>query len=128
MKSVTRLEKITPKFLNFRVRGTTTNQIEDGTLIDYSLRLHGVPLRWQSRIESWKPNQVFVDVQTRGPYRLWHHMHEFQEENGGTLIRDKVRYELPFGSLGDLLTGRWVRHDLEEVFRFRRERIARLVS
>jgi uncharacterized protein (TIGR01777 family) len=122
------LEKITPAFLRFRVLGTTTAPIGAGTLIDYALRLHGIPLRWQSRIESWTPNRLFVDVQTRGPYALWHHCHEFEPDDGGTVIRDRVRYRLPFGALGDLIAGWLVRRDLEAVFDFRRQRIEELLA
>ena len=70
---------------------------------------------------------MFVDVQTRGPYTLWHHTHEFEPADGGTVIRDRVRYRLPFGALGDLVAGRMVRRDLEAVFDFRRQRIQEFI-
>jgi uncharacterized protein (TIGR01777 family) len=122
------LERITPAFLRFRTLGTTTAQIGNGTLINYALRLHGIPLRWQSRIESWVPGRMFVDVQTRGPYALWHHTHEFEPDDGGTIIRDRVRYRLPFGALGDLMGGKLVRRDLDAIFDFRRQRIQELLG
>ena len=122
------LEQITPSFLRFRVLGATTTLVENGTLIDYALRLHAIPLRWQSRIESWMPGRKFVDVQTRGPYALWHHTHEFEPDDGGTIIRDRVRYRLPFGALGDAIAGWLVRRDLHAVFDFRRNRIEELMA
>jgi len=122
------LEQITPSFLRFRVLGATTPHLGNGTLIDYALRLHGIPLRWQSLIESWMPNRAFVDVQTRGPYALWRHTHEFEAVDGGTVIRDRVRYRLPCGALGDLIAGSMVRRDLEAVFDFRRQRIEELLA
>lgn len=120
------LEKITPEFVHFRVVATTTSQLRAGTCIDYRLRLHGVPVRWQSRIESWDPNRRFVDVQTRGPYKLWHHTHEFEPFRDGTIIRDRVRYELPVGALGELVAGRLVTRDIQSIFDFRREKISEL--
>jgi len=122
------LEQITPAFLRFRVLGTTTSQIGNGTLINYALRLHGIPLRWQSRIESWAPPRVFVDTQTRGPYALWHHTHEFEADDGGTIIRDRVRYRLPLGALGNWIGGGLVRLDLAAIFDFRRQRIQELLG
>jgi uncharacterized protein (TIGR01777 family) len=122
------LERITPDFLRFRVLGATTDRIGNGTLIDYALRLHGIPVRWQSRIESWEPNRRFVDLQTRGPYSLWHHAHEFEPDGGGTIVRDRVRYRLPLGALGELIAGRLVRRDLEAVFECRRRRIGELID
>ena len=44
---------------------------------EYRLRVHGIPLRWISRIERWEPGWAFEDVQVKGPYRLWRHRHEF---------------------------------------------------
>lgn len=116
------LEKIIPEFVHFRVLSTTTSALRAGTRINYRLRLHGVPLRWQSRIESWEPNRRFVDVQTRGPYQLWHHTHEFEPFRDGTIVRDRVRYELPMGAFGELVVGRLVARDLESIFDFRREK------
>jgi hypothetical protein len=122
------LERITPDFLRFRILGMTTQEVAEGTLIDYALRLHGIPLRWQSRIESWVPNRKFVDVQTRGPYASWHHTHEFESDDGGTIIRDRVRYRLPLGALGELAAGWLVDRDLDAVFDFRRRRIEELMA
>jgi uncharacterized protein len=97
-------------------------------LISYTLRLHGIPLRWQSRIDAWEPNRKFVDLQTRGPYTLWHHTHEFEPDDGGTVIRNRVGWRLPSGALGGLITGWLVRRDLGAVFDFRRQRIQELVA
>lgn len=118
------LETLTPPFLRFRVVGTSTPVVGDGTRIDYRLRLHGIPVGWQSVIEEWQPPHHFVDRQVRGPYALWHHTHGFEPQSGGTLLTDVVRYRLPFGRLGALIAGRLVAHDLERIFDHRRVRIA----
>ena len=73
---------------------------EAGAIIDYSLRLYGVSLKWRTRIEVFEPERRFVDTQLKGPYRTWHHLHEFEEVEQGTRMRDVVDYELPFGPLG----------------------------
>ncbi|MGE5722952.1 MAG: TIGR01777 family oxidoreductase, partial [Sphingomonadales bacterium] len=117
------LEKITPDFLRFRVLRSSTRELGAGTDIDYRLSLHGIPVRWRSRIDAWEPNRRFTDVQTRGPYKLWHHTHEFEPYAGGTLIRDRVRYALPLDVLGDLIAGGRVARDLDAIFAFRRQRI-----
>jgi len=122
------LEHITPEFLRFRVDGMNTADVQQGTCIDYRLAVHGLPMRWRSRIDSWRPGQSFVDVQTRGPYSLWHHTHEFEPANGGTIIRDRVRYALPFGAVGDLVAGALVDRDLKAIFDFRRQRIREALS
>nr|MBA2428483.1 SRPBCC family protein [Thermoleophilaceae bacterium] len=95
-----------------------------GTLIAYRLRLHGAPIRWLTRIEVWEPGRRFVDVQVSGPYALWHHLHEFAPDgDGGTVMRDTVRYGLPFGPFGALAHAVFVRRDVEAIFDFRREAV-----
>jgi len=117
------LEKITPSYLNFKVLNQSSDVISEGTKINYRLRLHGVPIWWQSKIVDWTPNQKFSDTQTRGPYNHWYHTHEFKEKRGGTLIRDHIKYKLPLGIPGDCLAGSWVQKDLENIFDYRRKRI-----
>jgi len=104
----------------------STPSLEEGTRIHYQLKIKGVPIRWQSQIESWKPNEAFVDRQLNGPYRLWHHTHSFTPLNNGTLMTDTVRYQLYGGALGSGLAGRWVRNDLKKIFNYRREEIEKI--
>lgn len=118
------LERITPPFLRFRVVGSSDATLREGSTIEYRLRLHGVPIGWRSRIESWRPSEAFVDRQIRGPYALWHHLHTFEPYAGGTLVRDRVRYRLPLGALGELVAGRLVARDLQRIFEYRRDAVA----
>jgi ligand-binding SRPBCC domain-containing protein len=119
------LEAITPPWLSFRVVTPGPVRMGPGTLIEYRLRLHGIPIRWLTRIEVWEPGRRFVDVQVRGPYRAWEHTHAFEPHEQGTLVRDTVRYALPLGPLGRLAHAAFVRRDLERIFEFRREEVAR---
>ncbi len=100
-----------------------------GTLIDYRLRLHRVPVRWRTRIEAWEPPIRFVDVQVRGPYALWEHTHTFEPAGeDSVVISDRVRYALPLGRLGEVAHELFVRRDLERIFEFRANAVARLVA
>ena len=111
------LERITPPFLEFQV--VSADEMRVGALIEYRLKLHGVPIRWLTRIEEWVPGVRFVDAQLRGPYALWHHTHEFEAHDGHTLMRDTVRYALPFGPLGTVAHRLFVRRDVERIFDYR---------
>lgn len=125
------LEAITPPWLGFRVVTPEPIAMAPGTLIDYRLRLHGIPLRWRTRIERWEPGVRFVDAQLRGPYALWHHTHEFAPAPGDptrTVMRDVVRYALPLGPLGELTHRLLVRRDLDRIFDFRAAEVARRLS
>lgn len=125
---VKNLETLTPEFLKFKVLSKSTDELQDGTQINYRLQLHGFPVRWQSTIIDWKPTQGFADIQTRGPYAYWYHRHEFEEQDGGTLIRDKATYRIPFWVFGEILASATVRKDLESIFSYRREKIEELLG
>ncbi len=120
------LEELTPKFIGFHVLGKSTEQIGEGTLIDYRMKIHGVPIKWQSRIEEWAPGRRFVDTQTKGPYQYWHHTHEFEILGQGTLIRDRVLYRVPMGRVGEMVAGGKVFGDVAKIFAYRRKRIQEL--
>lgn len=111
------LDAITPRWLHFSIVTPQPIQMRAGALIDYKLRVHGLPLRWRTLIREWQPPHYFMDEQLRGPFRMWIHEHTFEPKNGGTLARDKVRYSTPL----DFLLSRWVRRDLETIFQFRNQ-------
>lgn len=117
------LETLTPPWLNFRVLGKSTPTIQQGTLIDYVLRLYGIPIKWRTLIESWSPGESFVDTQLHGPYKKWHHTHLFKNVPGGTLMTDRVIYQVPLGRLGEITAGWKVRRDVHKIFEYRRRRI-----
>ena len=121
------LEAITPPLLRFRVVTPDPIEMRVGTFIQYRLRLHGVPVRWDTSIQAWDPPHRFVDVQVRGPYALWHHTHTFEPSGEGTLMRDLVRYAIPFGPLGALADRLLVRRDLDAIFDFRARAVTALL-
>lgn len=104
----------------------TDESIQVGQTIDYRLRVRGIPMKWQSLIEQWVPNECFVDTQVKGPYKTWHHTHRFIEMKRGTLIVDEVRYEVPGGRLGSVFLGPWIRSDVTKIFDYRRRMIERI--
>ncbi len=114
------LERITPPFLRFRILTPPPIKMAAGTVIEYRLRLFGTPIFWRTLIESWRPEESFVDSQTKGPYSLWRHTHLFEEISPGqTLMRDTVEYALPFGLAGRLAHSLFVRRWLDEIFDYR---------
>jgi hypothetical protein len=114
------LEMITPKSLSFNILTPTPIKMEKGSLIDYTIRLFGVPIHWRTLISDYEPPFRFVDQQIKGPYTFWHHTHTFKLVEGGVEIIDEVKYSLPLGWLGTLAHAIWVRKDLEEIFEYRK--------
>ena len=119
------LQSITPPWLDFQTLTASDAAIRLGARIDYKLRVHGLPIRWQSEITVWEPPWRFVDEQRRGPYRLWVHEHSFVVRNGGTLVIDDVRYAVPGGALVNAL---FVAPDIEKIFDFRSRRLKELFA
>jgi ligand-binding SRPBCC domain-containing protein len=114
------LERLTPPELRFRILTPQPMTMYAGALIDYRLKLFGVPFAWQTLISRWEPPACFVDEQLRGPYRKWVHTHLFREVAGGTEIIDRVVYQLPLGPLGRLV-GLPVASQLRRIFSYRQQ-------
>ena len=124
------LERITPPELRFRIT-RAPEAIREGALIEYTLRLFGVPFGWRTEIATWDPPNLFVDQQLRGPYRIWHHTHTFTdapEASGapGTRIHDAVRYALPLWPVGEVALP-LVRAQVRRIFAYRERAIRRLL-
>ncbi|MBW3628772.1 MAG: SRPBCC family protein [Gemmatimonadetes bacterium] len=121
------LQRITPPELGFEITTALPISMGAGALIDYRLRLLGVPFRWRTRIARWEPGNAFVDEQISGPYALWVHTHTFRDAQGGTLVRDEVRYRLPGFPFGEVAYP-LVRLQVGRIFDYRARRLRELLG
>jgi ligand-binding SRPBCC domain-containing protein len=117
------LEALTPTWLSFRILTPAPIQMAEGAVLEYELRWRFFGVKWRTEIASWQPPHRFCDVQVKGPYKLWRHTHSFRAVAGGTMMSDRVEYELPFGPLGTLAHALRVRRDLDRIFDYRRSAI-----
>jgi ligand-binding SRPBCC domain-containing protein len=123
------LERITPPFLRFQVQQPAPIVMRQDLRIDYRLRLHGLPLTWQTVITVWQPPLRFVDSQLRGPYSRWVHTHTFEEEDGGTMVRDEVLYALPGPSFVTRIVNRlFVARDVARIFEYRHRALTGILT
>lgn len=122
------LEQITPPWLNFRIVNPDAIRMRAGEEINYVIRWMGVPMKWKTVIREYDPPRMFVDEQAKGPYRLWHHEHTFEETKAGVVIRDRVDYRLPFGVLGRMAHAVLVKRQLLQIFRYRQASITKMLA
>jgi ligand-binding SRPBCC domain-containing protein len=110
------LQSITPPWLHFRILTPLPIDMRAGALIEYQLKLHGLPVHWRTRIARWEPGVAFVDEQLRGPYAKWVHLHTFVAERDGTRLGDRVEYALPLDPLSRPVHPLYVRPLIERIF------------
>ncbi len=122
------LERITPPELNFHIITPQPIDIKQGALIDYTLRMRGIPVKWRTEISTWQPPFEFVDRQLRGPYKQWIHRHAFTQMGPNeTYMEDEVKYRLPFEPFGDMAHF-LVRRELEYIFDYRQKAVKKILQ
>ena len=122
---VSQLQRVTPSWMHFRVEGYVPSSLTEGTIVNFRLKLRGIPFRWTSIISLWDPPHGFVDEQLYGPFKLWKHQHKFSLENGGTRVEDVVTYRTPIGGIIEKFV---IRPDLNKIFDYRERRITQLLG
>lgn len=113
------LGALTPPTLSFAIRTPEPIAMDEGTTIDYRIRLRGLPLSWRTVIEAWDPPHRFVDAQHAGPYASWFHEHRFVAEGNHTRMEDRVWYSPPLGPVGLAAHTVSIRPQLRAIFRYR---------
>ncbi|MFC1565626.1 SRPBCC family protein [Candidatus Neomarinimicrobiota bacterium] len=120
------LEQLTPSNLKFKILTPTPINMTVGRLIDYTIKIFGTNFHWRTMITDYNKNENFIDEQLKGPYAFWHHTHSLSKSNGGTQIKDKVIYGLPFGIFGRLAHGLFIRRSLFKIFNYRQDSMNKL--
>jgi ligand-binding SRPBCC domain-containing protein len=106
-----------------------------GTIITTSFRLFpllSLRAKWTARITEFEWNDHFADVQQQGPFKQWHHRHEFVADDrdgiDGTLVRDAIEYEVGFGPAGLLADKLFIARGIRSTFAQRQKVLPQLLS
>lgn len=118
------LKHITPDYMGFNVKTEVPDKMYEGLMIGYTVKpLFNIPMEWITEIKYVHDKKFFVDEQRKGPYKIWHHEHHFEEVNEGVKLIDIVTYELPLGFLGRLAHPILVKNKLKEIFDYRVKKV-----
>jgi ligand-binding SRPBCC domain-containing protein len=120
------LNQVTPPDLHFHILTPSPIPMNVGTLIDYRIKLMGIPFYWRTTISTWEPPYRFIDQQLRGPYIFWHHEHIFEEKGDHVLMTDLIHYLSPGWVLEPLIDRLLVKKQLEKIWAYRDTRFKEL--
>ncbi|MFH6963345.1 cell division protein [Flavobacterium plurextorum] len=84
------------------IAGVTSGLINLNETVTWRGRHFGFYLTHKSRITAMNLYDYFVDEMEKGKFKSFKHEHFFEQENGITIMKDKLQYETPFGILGKL--------------------------
>ncbi|MGD9898997.1 MAG: SRPBCC family protein [Calditrichaceae bacterium] len=121
------LQELTPPWLHFKIISKLPIEMKADALIDYQLKLFGIPFHWRTKIFEWNPPDYFVDIQLKGPYKEWIHTHRFEKHGNKTIMKDEVKYALPFGSLSAPVRYFFVKKNIEKIFEYRTKQLVSLL-
>ena len=128
--SAKNLSAITPPELDFKIlTQLNDNEIYEGMLIDYTLKpLLSIPVHWQTEIFEIDKPVKFMDRQLKGPYKTWEHTHTFMQQGDGVLMKDSVKYKLPFGLIGEIAHVLLIKRKVENIFIYRKEVLKKIFN
>lgn len=117
------LNLLTPEKLHFKILTPLPIKMGKNTLIDYKIKLGGITFKWKTEITEWEPPLRFVDVQLKGPYKVWIHEHSFKANGSSTIMTDKVDYLSKGWFMEPFIHKLFVKKKLEEILDYRENKL-----
>lgn len=120
-------QRLLPSFENTQLLSVTPGPegapLSDGTRLVLAARAGPFRLKWHALHESHVPGESFTDIQSRGPFRRWRHVHRFIPlTSASSTLEDDIDYALPRWTLGLRAASEHVRARLDRLFSFRHVR------
>lgn len=116
--------------MNFEILTDLKNEVMyEGMIIDYKVSpLPGYRTKWRTQIKNIITGKEFTDTQLAGPYRKWEHRHIFIPVADGVLMKDELRYQLPFGIIGQFAHWLFIRKKIQSIFDYREKSIEKIFN
>lgn len=119
-QSAKALEVLTPPHKKVALIGDDL-AVRNGNIHKIKVKQFGIWLEWHAEISSVEPPTKFVDTALKSPFKKWEHTHEFLINPDGSLLRDSIEIEMPFGPLGLFVFKLLVEPDVRQMFAYRHE-------
>jgi ligand-binding SRPBCC domain-containing protein len=69
---------------------------------------------FQTLITAMEPYHYFRDEMIKGDFKSFYHEHFFQPNENGTLMTDKVKLEAPYGFVGKIINGLFLKNYIKK--------------
>jgi len=93
--------------------------IDPGGKVVLKMSAGPIPFYYHAHHVESIPNEMFRDIQAKGPFSSFSHSHFFKKTEFGCTLSDKVEYSLPFGKHLPAFLKKHVHSSLEQVFHHR---------
>ncbi len=122
------LNLITPSYMNFKILNQVPENMYEGLLIIYKVSpIMNIPITWITKITEIKEKKYFIDEQIKGPYKIWHHEHHFEEvDKNKTLMTDLLYYDVGYGFIGNVIENLLVKKKVNYIFEYREIKLQEL--
>ena len=112
-------EQLTPSWERVRVL-RHDGGIRDGARVSLLVGPAPFSVRWDLEHRDYQHGRSFTDLQRRGPFRYWKHVHRMIPQGpDACVLEDTIEYELPLGGLGRLFGHPFVQRKLKRLFAYR---------
>lgn len=85
------------------IAGVTSGLIKLNETVTWRARHFGVYQNFTSKITQYDFPNSFTDEMQKGAFKSFKHLHTFEKNEDGCLMKDIVEFQSPFGLLGKLV-------------------------
>jgi len=94
--------------------------LEAGNRTHFTVKVGPFTSDWVSEHVDYELNEFFTDMQIKGPFSYWRHLHRFRAlSDDSSIMEDTVRYIPPGGPIIHFFFRRMIKRQIKSLFRYR---------